>query len=59
MKDHSKCAGGLPSKAATALPLSFNIIPQANRFAIQEGLSHAALKMSNLHSGRFLIERQK
>ena len=54
-----KLWGLLPSKAAMALALPFDIVPQADGLSVQEGLSHAAFKMSYLHSGRLLIETNK
>lgn len=54
-----KSWGPLPSKAAVTLALPFNVVPQADGLSVQGGLSHAAFKMSNLHSGRLLIQTHR
>lgn len=53
------CGNILPSETALALALPFDVVPQADGFPIQESFSHAAFKMSDLHSRSFLIQTHK
>lgn len=50
-----KLGGALPSEAAVAPALPFNVVPQADGLSVQESLPHAAFKMGDLHSRRLLM----
>lgn len=48
-----------PDRAALAVSLSIPVVPQADGFAVQEGLAHAAGERRCSHCVRFLKERRK